>query len=56
MAAGLLRAAGGIGWKELTVLHLVGFAWEISQFWQFRQRKLQPAAASENAVDRGAKW
>jgi hypothetical protein len=28
-------------------------AWEISQFWQNEQRKLQPAVAMENASDPG---
>ena len=30
-----------------------GLAWEISQFWQFRQRKLQPVVAIVNALVRG---
>ncbi len=33
-----------------------GLAWEISQFWQFRQRKLQPVVAIVNALVRGLKW
>ncbi|OQA46759.1 MAG: hypothetical protein BWY52_00599 [Chloroflexi bacterium ADurb.Bin325] len=30
--------------------------WEISQFWQNAQRKLQPGVAIENAVVPGRKW
>ena len=33
-----------------------GFRWEMSQFWQFRQRKPQPVAAMEKMLVPGKKW
>jgi hypothetical protein len=35
---------------------LDGLVCEISQFWQFRQAKLQPAVATEKVFDCGMKW
>ena len=33
-----------------------GLRWEMSQFWQFKQRKPQPVAAKEKAAVPGRKW
>src|ERR1035437_5712727 len=48
-----VSAAGNGGRKRNTgprgSLVSSGFFWEISQFWQLRQRKTQPDVASENA-------
>src|SRR5208283_4896333 len=33
-----------------------GFFWEISQFWQLRQRKTQPEVAIEKVRLLGRKW
>ena len=36
-----------------TFFVVLGLTWDISQFWQFRQARVQPAVAMEKLSDEG---